>query len=96
MRQNVVPKIPCEKCLGAGKIPLHPHLFQTLNRIPKTGATADDLVCDGVTTNAISNRLNSLLALGFVQRVREGKFLRYFRLGMSDWTAIKQAKKARV
>lgn len=95
MSANLVPAITCEKCSGSGKVPLHEHLAETLGKIPACGAVAENVQSNGITQNAVSNRLADLLALGLVIRQREGKFWRYFHTPTGT-RAIKQAKKARV
>lgn len=74
--------IQCPTCGGGGRAPLHEHLQETLDAIPRRGfATAEDLHAkfSGITANAISNRLADLFELKLVKRERFGKFWRYSR-----------------
>lgn len=41
---------------------------------------AIDISEDGISVNAINNRLEKLRVMGFVSRTREGKFWRYSKV----------------
>lgn len=71
--------IPCRHCEGSGKETLPEPLRQTLMKLGKKRATSEDLREEGVTREAINNRLEQLRELGFVSREREGRFFLYFR-----------------
>lgn len=71
------PLIQCETCHGTGREPLSELLTETLGMLGRRQATAVDLMIDGMTKNAINNRLEHLRRLGFVQRQRRGKFWVY-------------------
>lgn len=71
------PLIECDTCHGTGRAPLSELLTETLWLLGHTKCTAADLTPKHLTVNAINNRLESLRALGFVQRQRRGKFWVY-------------------
>lgn len=73
-------KITCDKCEGKGTMEMPEGLLETLALIPKkAGVTTEEIhgKIPGITRNAQNNRLEKLRALGFVKRIREGKFWRY-------------------
>lgn len=75
--------IDCPVCKGRGKTELHEHLQETLDALPKNGATIAQKIRDAkfpwATVNAISGRLADLLDLKLVTRQRHGKYWRYSR-----------------
>lgn len=66
---TAAPLIPCKYCQGAGVVPLQRDLFRTLQKLDtKTALMVDGLKEDGVTSNAINNRLVHLEKLGLARR----------------------------
>lgn len=77
------PIVRCPKCNGGGWVELKPHLAETLKALGKRAMTAGELResgLNGVTINAISNRLADLFALHLVTRTQRGKFWVYSRV----------------
>lgn len=75
-------KVTCPKCCGTGLAEIDESLLETLTRIKmrkSKSAVAEELRwnTDGVTINAVSNRLKKLLQLGLVTRKRKGKYWIY-------------------
>lgn len=77
-------EIECPKCDGKGKIALPEKLRATLRTLTWMGSGhALDVIRrmpkerGRITVNAINNRLEDLLELGFVTFVKEGKFKVY-------------------
>lgn len=70
--------IQCPKCHGEGKIPMGDELHAALAAVKsKKRITAPELYhiikTPWISPTAANNRLNDLVALGFLERHREGK-----------------------
>lgn len=74
------PITTCQECNGTGKAQLSEPLTETLSYLGRRHLHAAQLQIPGVTPNAINNRLEKLRELGFVQRVRQGRFMIYSRV----------------
>lgn len=82
MKAETCPIIQCRKCHGTGKVALPLALLETLRAVPRDGITSYELNIShfpALTPNAQNNRLEELRELGFVTRIREGRFWRYVR-----------------
>jgi hypothetical protein len=77
------PKIPCPKCKGNGRVDMGKELLQTLDLVKTFEKNGEDATAPEIhlllgdpylsSTTAINNRLNDLVALGFLTRERHGK-----------------------
>lgn len=85
------PAIPCHECGGTGQEPMPEGLLETLSMLGRKMAVAQDLTVPGMTRSAINNRLESLRALGFVQRQRRGKFWVYSAVTKKGWRVVSTA-----
>lgn len=75
---NTPPIICCRCCAGTGKIELPPDHWRTLQRLRASPAplTTQELVEDGVSRNAINNRLSLMEEIGLIRRAgKEHKFI---------------------
>lgn len=85
------PLITCACCDGTGKHALQPDHWRTLKRLRSQNMLTSilNLQEEGVTRNAINNRLVFLESQGLIRRVgKSGKFIL--------WEARPPAKKAKV
>lgn len=78
-------QIKCPTCHGSGKADLAPHLEATLKcfrsgsaKLKLTSEQVYEKIGNGETRGAIYNRLFDLAKLGFLSRVRAGKFYQFF------------------
>lgn len=78
--------VKCPKCKGQGAVQLSNTLLETFNMVirfdSKRGLTATDarfvLECEELGITAFNNRLEKLLHLDLIRRVRKGKQWAYF------------------
>lgn len=79
--KQMKPTIQCRTCRGTGKEEVPEHLRATLLKIGKHRKTAKDLLEEGLTPNAIMNRLEDLCVLGLIakERAHRGEPWIYFR-----------------
>lgn len=77
-------EIPCPKCEGEGFVPLGDEHKAVLKYMrlgtSYTPAEVHKGLCEKVSIGAINNRLEDLRGWGFLDRVRDGKFHRYFKI----------------
>jgi hypothetical protein len=79
------PDILCHKCNGSGREEM-PKLFHDLWKHLAKPRTAEELlgkIPDEVGITAINNRLERMRAIGLLNRVRHGKFWKYYGVGQS-------------
>lgn len=75
--------IPCRHCDGKGTVPLKQHLEEILSFVKRhPGCTTEQFHAQFplVTMAAATNRLEDLIDLGLVTRIRQGKFYYYTAL----------------
>ena len=74
------PIIKCGCCNGKGKRPLGADLWTTLQKMGSNPLTTDDLLEEGISPNAICNRLRKLDSLGLVRVTgKKGKLYQWVR-----------------
>lgn len=74
------PVLPCSCCGGTGKVALKGDLLRTLQRLGSKPLLVTDMLEDGVSPNAINNRLVALEKLSFAIRVgKVGKWVMWRR-----------------
>ena len=75
------PLVACEHCKGAGVVPLTRDMLRTWQRLSDTKPLlVTALLEDGVTPNAINNRLVALERLGLAVRAgKVGKWVLWLR-----------------
>jgi predicted methyltransferase len=75
------PLVACECCKGAGKVPLQRDLLRTFQHLEtERPLMVSELRENGVTPNAINNRLVKLEQLGLARRRGKcGKWVMWFR-----------------
>lgn len=81
-KQMNPPLVTCHTCHGSGQEKLQEGLLETLQSLGKSEAAACEIVAEGVSVNAVNNRLERLRAMGFVKRRRAGKFWLYSRIAL--------------
>ena len=76
------PLVACECCKGAGKVPLQRDLLRTYQHLePERPLMVSELREDGVSPNAINNRLVKLEQLGLARRRGKcGKWVMWLRV----------------
>ena len=80
------PLVACEHCKGTGTVPLTRDMLRTWQRLSDTKPLlVTALLEDGVTPNAINNRLVALERLGLAVRTgKVGKWVLWLRANVKD------------